>query len=101
MTAVIIPIDGAPEWTLSSSGWVGETCQELIQKVLNRKQKSNSIFPKEINLRWLLIVCDGSVDASLLTLHSGLDNEVYESHFDRVFIIDFTGKRYKELLLSQ
>lgn len=86
-----------PKWHSADWACEDETNTELIQKALDVKETHLKSFPNDISRRWLLLVCDGSVESSFLRLHEGIDKESFRSSYDRVFIMDYSGKRYKEL----
>lgn len=70
------------------SGWVGETTYNLIQEGLKRKEKILQKFTEKFNDYWILLVCDGSSESSMLRLHKSISNEVYTSPFNQAFILD-------------
>jgi hypothetical protein len=71
-----------------SSSWVEETTYNLIQEGLNRKEKVLHTFTEKFNNYWILLVCDGSSESSMLRLHKTISNEVYISSFNQAFILD-------------
>ncbi len=95
----LIEGDGPPSWGCSSNAFVDETSDELIQTALNAKEGRFNKFADKVDKAWLLLICDGSVEASLLRPHKELSRSIYTSSFHRVCILDFEGKTYSELLL--
>jgi hypothetical protein len=71
-----------------SSSWVGKTTYNLIQEGLKRKEKILQKFTEKFNDCWILLVCDGSSESSMLRLHKSISNEVYTSPFNQAFILD-------------
>ena len=101
VTAIVLPGAGPPEWGGSDSGSVGFTNRELIQNALDRKESSCASFSEKIQGRWLLLVCDGSVESSMLGLHEGVGAQTYRSSYDHAFVMDFSGRVVVELAIEQ
>ena len=97
---VLLEGDGPPEWNFSDSCWVDETTDEIIQNGLDDKERHIDSWRNRYNEAWVILVLDGSVGASMLRLHEQLMSFEYRSSFDRAFIVEFTGRSYKELRLQ-
>lgn len=91
---------GKPAWNLSWGGWVGETDYNLIQERMNEKEEKLKKYNSGYDEYWLLIVCDGQTETSMLKLHENMRKEIYASSFDRVFVFDIMGRNYQELKLK-
>jgi hypothetical protein len=89
-----------PFWGLSDSFWAGETTFDLIQAAFDSKESRTRAFAEAVDEAWLLLICDGSVGASLLRLHPGIADDSYRSSFDRAFVLDHSGKKFSELTVS-
>ena len=100
LDGVLLEGDGSPEWNFSDSFWVDETTDEIIQNGLNDKERNINSWRNRYDEAWVILVLDGSVGASMLRLHQQLMNIEYRSSFDRAFIMEFTGRSYKELRLQ-
>ena len=96
---VLLEGNGPPEWDFSDSFWVAETTDEIIQTALDEKEQKIDSWRDSYDSAWVILVLDGSVGASMLRLHRQLIDSEYLSSFDRAFIMEFTGTRYKELRL--
>jgi hypothetical protein len=96
---VLLEGNGPPEWDFSDSFWVAETTDEIIQTALDEKEQKVDSWRDSYDSAWVILVLDGSVGASMLRLHRQLIDSEYLSSFDRAFIMEFTGTRYKELRL--
>ncbi len=101
MRVTVLPGNGPPDWGLCGPlGWVGDTNSRLVQAGLDSKESSCAAYPPNIKERWLLLLCDGSVESSLLRLHKYLETESYCSSFSRAFVMDFSGKAFVELHIA-
>jgi len=99
VSGCLIEGDGPPFWGCSSNAFVGELSDNLIQTALNAKEGRFNKFADKVDKAWLLLICDGSVEASLLRPHKELSRSIFASSFNRVCILDFGGKSFSELLL--
>lgn len=97
----ILDLEGQPFWGLTDSAWAGRTSQSLIQQMLDSKEQSCSSFRDEVDEKWLLLVCDGSVGSSFLEVHRTMPEESYSSSFDRAFVMDYSGESIAEIPLRQ
>jgi hypothetical protein len=98
MRVTVLPGNCPPDWVLFGSlGWLGDTNSGLVQAGLDSKESSCAAYPPNINERWLLLLCDGSVGSSFLRLHKEMHTESYRSSFNRAFVMDFSGKAFVEL----
>jgi hypothetical protein len=95
----LIEGDGLPFWGCSSNAFVGETSDDLTQTALNAKEGRFNLFADKVDKAWLLLICVGSVEASLLRPHKELSRSIYASSFNRFCILDFGGTTISELLL--
>lgn len=100
VSGMLLEGDRPPFWGLSDSSWVGETTFDLVQAALDAKERRICAFAEGVDEAWLLLVCDGSVGASLLQLHSGIEKELYRSSCNRAFIMDYSGRMFAELVVS-
>ena len=93
--------EGPPFWGLSSWSFLYETNDEVIQNALNSKENAIGKWRTEFNGTWVLLVIDGSVSASFVRPHGKINANVYQSSFDRAFVMEFNGTTFKELRLSR
>lgn len=96
ISAIRLPALGEPTWSIVGFGWVGETTHDMIQVSLDTKETKLRGFDVELQERWIVLVCDGT---SMLEVHDGVAGEVYESSFDRGFVIDHVA-RFRELNIA-
>ncbi|MDX9981693.1 MAG: hypothetical protein RBU25_16860 [Lentisphaeria bacterium] len=97
VSATVLPGEGPPEWSISGSAWVGNTGRQVIQDALDEKESKYASFPEVIRDRWLLLVCDGSTESSMLRLHQDIASESYVSSYSRAFVMEFLGRDFAEL----
>lgn len=90
-----------PFWSLSYAFWWSKTDFDLIQKGLNSKEDRSLLIKEQADEAWLLLVIDGSVGVSLLDFHVDLRTNVYQSSFDRAFVLSPTGKDFVELKIQR
>jgi len=92
---VVIEADGSPEWAFSDHLWVSNTSGSLIQSALDKKERHISSWRHDYDESWCLLVLAGN----MISGHEELNRDIYESSFDRAFVIEYYGRAYKELSL--
>lgn len=92
VSAIRLPGEGEPIWECSNAWWVGCTDQQMLQDTINRKAAILGGHAPKFDAYWILIVCDGNVGPSALEIHRGVTDELYDSSFDRAFVLDCYGR---------
>ena len=87
VTVSVVDIEHEPFWGLADSDWVSRTTHEFVQGGLDKKEATLPRFDGEFEEKWVALVCDGSVGASLLEPHAGIEDEVFRSSFGRAFLL--------------
>jgi hypothetical protein len=92
---VVIEGDGSPDWGFSDNFLVSDTSASLIQSALDKKERHISSWRHDYDESWCLLVLAGN----MIRAHEELNRNIYESSFDRAFVIEYYGQAYKELSL--
>ena len=79
-------------WAAPDADFIGAVTPEMLQRVLDKKNKRVADYRVHAPLLWLLIVVDGAVLSSAMEVGLEVADHRYNVGFDRAFLFDsFNG----------
>ena len=86
-------------WSCDEAGAIGGDANR-VQTVLRQKDPKASVYRKKCRFLWLLIVADNKHLSSIFSPDDDFTNAIFQSSFDRVFILDVFKEQVVEISVS-
>lgn len=88
-------------WSIPGAGWVQEDFVSELQLLIDRKNRLVTNFNQHCNFHWLVVVLEGMTDSTLFDPSDRTLNHIYESKYDKIFLLDrFRAKGYELQIAS-
>lgn len=94
------PSDMKSEWVGPDANYLPNVTQEEIQEIVNGKTARIPRYPKEVDLKWLLIIMDGFAMSSTAQITPELIAHQFQGKFNRLFLFEVFGSHVHELVIS-
>jgi hypothetical protein len=80
-------------WTVSAGGWLAPLSKELLQNMVQRKERQLETYRKRYREVWLLIASEGTTPSQFFDIDALTEPSSIQTQFDRTYFLEsFSGR---------